>query len=143
MAKRKVAKRISSEEVQGEGSYVILRRLTVRETRERIRLDGAREAAREKAERIRLENAKEKPSKKIEKLTDAEQSLVDEGVDEQYDSSVRYFADHILEWNWADEDENPLPLPKDDPAVVDGLTNEEANFLGQSLAGGSEDERKN
>jgi hypothetical protein len=46
----------------------------------------------------------------------------------------------VFEWNWVDDDDNPLPLPKDDPTVVDLLTELEHKFIGQALQG--EGERK-
>lgn len=130
MARRKTTKRVDSEEVQGEGSYVVLRRLTVEETAERMDLIDAREIAERKAEAG-------------EKLTGGERELIDEPSGARYRETIRYYGDHIIAWDWADENENPLPLPSDDASVVDGLTNDEAAFLARVLAGGSEEEEKN
>lgn len=49
---------------------------------------------------------------------------------------------HVIGWNWADEDEKPLPQPQDDPAVFDTLTDDEFGFLAEAIAG-SEEVRKN
>jgi hypothetical protein len=34
-------------------------------------------------------------------------------------------AEMIVEWNWVDDNGNPLSLPRDDPSVVDWLTMDE------------------
>lgn len=47
----------------------------------------------------------------------------------QQDESVRLLCEHLVNWNWVDDVGDPLPLPKDDPTVVDQLTDEEMEFL--------------
>ena len=47
----------------------------------------------------------------------------------QQEESLRVLAEHLIAWNWVDDDGNALPLPKDDPAVLDQLTDEEVKFL--------------
>lgn len=44
-------------------------------------------------------------------------------------------ARHILAWNWVDADGLPLPIPADDPAVLETLTADECAFLGRALVG--------
>lgn len=51
-------------------------------------------------------------------------------------------AEHVLAWNWVDEDGNPLPQPHGNLDVIDDLTDEEFAFLGEVI-GGSEQDRKN
>lgn len=143
MARRKTTKRVTSEGVQGEGSYVVLRRLTVEETAERMDREDVRDAAQRKADAARRKTDANEELAASEKLTAEERDLVDEPSGSRYRDAIRYFADHIIAWNWADENENPLPLPSEDASVVDALTNDEAAFLGQALAGGSEEETKN
>lgn len=43
--------------------------------------------------------------------------------------STRLLGEHLISWSWVDDDGAPLPLPKDDPTVVDLLTDEELGFL--------------
>lgn len=45
----------------------------------------------------------------------------------------QYLIRHIIDWNWCDHEGNPLPLPKDDPRVIDDLTMEEIYFLANLL----------
>ena len=85
MAKRKgTSWKVSTESVQGEGSWVELRGVTV----------GEQKAARAG-------------------------QLDDDQV----------IIEHVIGWNWADEAGRPLPLPKDEPGIVDTLTSEEARVL--------------
>ncbi|MDD5000878.1 MAG: hypothetical protein PHO55_07835 [Thiomonas arsenitoxydans] len=42
---------------------------------------------------------------------------------------LSYAAERIVAWNWVDDDENTLPLPKDKPELVDQLYADEVTFL--------------
>jgi hypothetical protein len=42
---------------------------------------------------------------------------------------------HIIAWNWTDADGKVLPIPADDPAVLESLSAEECAFLGRALVG--------
>jgi len=100
MPKRKSTNRIESEEVQGEGSYVIFRSLLVEEVR--------------KARGIKDD-------------------------DDTFELGMDNITNHIVEWNWVDEDGEPLPLPSDDPGIMDKLTVDEVNFLANNLTVGGID----
>lgn len=54
-----------------------------------------------------------------------------------------YMADHIVDWNWEDDDGKVFPLPRTDPAVLHLLTQEELNFIALAMAGQSSDEVAN
>jgi hypothetical protein len=62
---------------------------------------------------------------------------------ETYSENTGWVAEHVVEWNWTDQDGNALPYPKNEPAVMDRLTNEELAFLNQAIVGRTEQERKN
>lgn len=96
-------KRIESDEVQGAGSYVVLRRVRWRSMRAAL---GVFQQAGGEA------NASEAGLAMMEALLPAA----------------------LQEWNWTDEDGQPLPLPADDPAVIDDLEPEEALWLVQQLS---------
>jgi hypothetical protein len=68
--------------------------------------------------------------------------LKDDRETDSFDTVVGLYQRHVVGWNWVDDDGQPLPLPKDDPGVVDRLTDLEFSFLGDCLAG-SEVEQKN
>jgi len=60
---------------------------------------------------------------------------VDGQTVETVTANIEFLASAILEWNWVDDDGNPLPLPKDNPGVMDLLTLEEITFLSQQSVG--------
>ena len=41
----------------------------------------------------------------------------------------------VLEWNWTDDNGDPLPLPKDEPSVLEDLDAEEVAFLVEKITG--------
>lgn len=45
---------------------------------------------------------------------------------------------HVVGWNWVGDDGSPLPLPSEDPSVLDDLTNLEVQFLVRILNGRDE-----
>jgi hypothetical protein len=47
---------------------------------------------------------------------------------------IPLYIQHIADWNWVDDDGKPLPLPKQDPGVIDQLTDQEFAYLGDILA---------
>ncbi len=47
----------------------------------------------------------------------------------------QFLADHIYDWNWVDDDGNPLPLPSQDISVLDRLTVQESTFLAECITG--------
>jgi hypothetical protein len=112
MAERKGSRRIETTDLQGEGSYVIVRTLTY----------GQRRMARGMFLRA---NGGQLPTKKED---------LDIKVDARYlednDAfTAKLLAENVLECNWVDDKGGPLPLPKDDPEVIDGMTDEEVGFL--------------
>lgn len=108
MPKRQSVKRHPTDEVQGEGSYVILTSVKVREIRKLREVIGD-------------------DPEDVEKLDENKIDKFEEGLD--------IVVRHIKEWNWVDDDDVAMPLPKDDPATTDELTNEEAEFLTGLLMG--------
>jgi len=119
MPKRQSIKRIESTEVQGEGSYVVVRRQLVSEMRK---------------------FASGETWKQIQKMQSGE--LEDPALAL---AMAQEATERVIEWNWVDDDDNPLPLPKDDPEVFDKLTDEEFAFLSVALSASTQgaEERKN
>ena len=101
MPQRQNRVRIDSEAVQGEGSFVVLRRLTVGEIKH-----------------------------------------VRKSAEDSFELTEEMVRDHIVEWNWADEEGNPLPQPAKDPTVFESVTDEELSWLAKAIAGVAES-RKN
>ena len=51
-------------------------------------------------------------------------------------------AEFVMDWNWVDDDDKPLPKPKGKPAVFDLLLTNEIQWLTQAAIGGLDDEKK-
>lgn len=96
MPTRQTTKRAASDKIQGEGSYVIFKRVTVGEFRS-------------------LQNEQ------------GEKSLIEVGL--------QLIETHLIDWNWVDDEGKTLPLPSEDPSVIDNLYDEEATFLAEALLG--------
>ena len=103
--KRRRVVRHASNDVQGEGSWVITAALTVAEMRD------------------------------FRKRADEEDF-------DAFELGVEVLRTHVYEWNWVDDDDVPLPQPKDAPEVIDLLTDDEVEFLSGHIQG-SEAEAKN
>ena len=43
--------------------------------------------------------------------------------------------EYVVDWNWVDDEGVALPIPKDDPKVIDRLLEREVNFLGEAIGG--------
>jgi len=61
---------------------------------------------------------------------------------EAFQESSDVLSNHIKEWDWVDDDGNPLPLPKDEPGIANALTTQEFKLLINTLFG-SDEARKN
>ena len=103
MPQRKPNERISSTEIQGEDSYVVISKMTVREVRE------------------------------------ARKRSTDEG--DMFELGIESTAKHVVDWNWVDNDGKSLPVPSENPEVMDDLNVEEMTFLAQALLGGAEQQK--
>ena len=51
-------------------------------------------------------------------------------------------ADHVVEWNWVDDDGKPLACPKGEPKAVGHLTTYEYRRLIEILLGSTERKKK-
>ena len=122
MAKRQTVKRHETPEIQGEGSYVVVTGIKVRDIR-RLRKMVRNEGLQKRNE---LHRAKGEPE---EEPTD------------EFEESLKLVAKHVAEWNWVDDDGEPLLVPIGNPEVMDELTNEEAVFLIELMIG--KDKAKN
>jgi hypothetical protein len=120
--------KLKSDEVQGEGSYVIVKRPTVADVKQ-----WQREARELTKERKRKE-------KELKNNPELEEEL-EEG-DIVIEMSSERLAKHVVSWNWVDDDGNPLPNPHGNVEIFDILTDDEFTFLGTCLLGSAEN-RKN
>lgn len=112
MPKRKRIERFFSDEVQGEGSWVLVAKFTVEEMRELRKLGKLAEKTREAG--------------------------TDDGPD-MFEVGITQLKSHIKEWNWVWDDDTPMPQPKDDPEVIEKLSDPESAYLSKCLQGSEED----
>jgi len=99
--------RVDSASVQGEGSYVLLKKMTHGE----VKTFNRAMAAAAKSE-------DETPLQII-------------------------IRTQVMEWNWSDAEGVAFPLPKDEPEILERLTEAELLFLTQSIMGVSSAKSKN
>ncbi len=119
---QKVNRRVDSESVQGAGTFVVIRKLTLGEAQQ------VREQAKEaetalKARRRAL--AEGQSSEDAPKVPDTD----------DFAMSLDLLTTHLVEWNWSDANEVPFPLPSADPAVMSKLTDDEVLFLVSAIRG--------
>lgn len=94
---RKKAKEYPSVEVQGEGTWVKMRRPKVGQLKAIMKLQS------------------------------------DTGNLEAFDAVTELLEGLIVDWNWTDEDDNPLSKPGDGVSLDELLTDDEIFFLSQLL----------
>jgi len=75
---------------------------------------------------------------KVSKMTVGEIMDVDTLSEEEgkIQYSTRMLKEHVMEWNWTDDEGKPLPQPKDDPAQLENLTQDEFQFLCEVVVSG-------
>ena len=78
---------------------------------------------------------------KVKEIREIRKHAADEDFDD-FEGGIALLAKHIIKWNFVDDEGNPLSCPKDDPTVIDDLTNEESEFL-VGLLMGEKGESKN
>jgi hypothetical protein len=128
MAQRQGLVRVDSHEVQGEGSFVVVRKIGY--------------AQKQAASRMLAEACGGKlPTNAAAAETGFEAST------EFLQSNDRFTQDllteNVVAWNWVDDEGQALPLPKDG-GVVEQLTDEEVTFLVRTIQGGlSQADEKN
>jgi len=120
--------------VQGDDSYVVVRKLTVGEAQEVMR---ERQRHSKEARKALQQAGEDQALRDIFK----EESQADAAY-ETFDWAVRRFADHILSWNWVLDDGTPMPQVKDDPSILAQLTSDEMKVISDAL-GSNEDAAKN
>lgn len=110
---RVATKRIETIDLQGEGSYLIIKSVdwaTAKKINGFLSIGNVKE---------RADMTPEQKKKHLE----AETELTE-----------RCLFTSIVFWNWADEDNNPLPVPRK-TEDLDRLTNEEVQFLIEAVTG--------
>lgn len=110
MAQRQNIITFDSTEVQGEGSWIKVRMIT----------HGQRKAYVARYGDIIGKNANDIPAEQRAEFQAANDALL---------------VQSVVGWDWIDDNGDALPLPKDDPGVLDLLTETEAAFIAQAMQG--------
>lgn len=56
-------------------------------------------------------------------------------VEERAQVENQLISDLVVDWNWVDDDGNPLPLPRDHPELIASLPQREVQFLLDAITG--------
>ncbi len=125
MAKRQAILTFDSEDLQGQGSFVKIRMPAWGDIK-KLRKTEAILAAEEKEA--------EGNAHAVADIADRRLALTEDLI-----------VAHVVEWDWVDDEDNPLPRPKNSPEVLDQLTVTEIEFLAGAMGGNDEQEenRKN
>ncbi len=131
MPKRQRIQKFLSTKVQGEDSWVKVSPLTVAEMRlNREKRQEADKTAKEWLKAVKLaEGENQEPPERPEPL-------------DFFELGLDTLRQHVVEWNWVDDDGTPLPQMPEHPEVVELLTDTEVGFLGDCIQG-SEEAAKN
>lgn len=122
MAKRQNNNKIDTKHLQGEGSYIILKALTVDQWNQRQKLVA------ESNKVIGDETRDPEERKRI--LQDNERQL----------NAIH--AQLVIAWDWVDDDDKPLPLPSSDPDVWQRLTMREVSFIIEHIEKSATEQKK-
>lgn len=124
MPERKGLRTFSTEDVQGEGSWIKLRSMTVGEILERQRDGEARQNWRYRLGAFLGRLFRKRPPQSE--------------LDRRFLASTLHY---VRDWNWVDDQGEPLPL---EPGTLDRLTAEEMRVITECVNGTREsDESKN
>lgn len=119
MPKRNNTFRVESDEVQGEGSFVVLRRQSWGDAQRNNRL-------------LAEMNGGELPR------GPEQVRLTTEFLEANVDITQETLAKAVVAWNWVDDEEKPLPIPS---AGEPNLTGEEVQFIIRALSAKAETEK--
>lgn len=120
MAQRQGQMRVDSAEVQGEGSFVVVRRVSY-EMRQRA------------TQMLAAANGGVVPRE----MAQVSERMMSAEYLAQNDQFTRALLEqYVVDWNWVDYAGKALPLPADMPGVIGQLTDEEVAFLARAINGG-------
>ena len=119
MAQRQGIIRVDASEVQGDGAYVVVRKLGY--------------AQRQMATRMMADAF---GGKLPQNLQGADLSVTSEFLAGNDAYTRDLLTANIIEWNWVDDAGKALPVPSAEPAIIERLTDDEVNFLARAIQGG-------
>ena len=119
MAQRQGIIRVDASDVQGDGAYVVVRKLgyAQRQTATRMMADAF-------------------GGKLPQNLQGADITLTSEFLAGNDAYTRDLLTENVLEWDWVDDAGKKMPIPSADPDVIKKLTDDEVNFLARAIQGG-------
>ena len=129
MAQRLGTVRVPSETVQGEGSFVVVRKIgyTQRTTASKMLAQACGGVV---------------PTNKA--AIEDKFSATSDFLMANDEFTQQLLVENVVAWNWVDDDGQALPLPREDVGTIRRLTDEEVTFLAQAIQGGlSKEAEKN
>lgn len=141
MPSRIAIKNVPTPTIQGDDSYVKYRPVTIEEARELRTKASEIQKLQDKA----LVDYAVSQNKATADLTDDEKNTAYETsglTDDLLSFADKQLSKFIIEWNWVDDDGNPLPQPKEDYKVMGKLYTHEYSFI-MSLFNPDENAAKN
>lgn len=132
MSKRMGVRTIATPEVQGPESWVKIRAATVGEI-----LNAQRE-------RETRDNIWFRMGRRLGRIfgwLSPNRSKPDPVSQITRDFAYRVIG-YISDWNWVDGDGSPLPIPRENPSVVESLTDDELSCLVGAVYGGQRSEEQ-
>ncbi len=118
---RVTSKRIDTKDLQGEGSFIVVRKVGWKQAKEVNKYLGVGDVS------LRDDMTSEEKEKHI---------------NEEVRMTEDVLCNAVVEWNWSDEAGNPLPVPRS-TADLDLLLAEEVAFILDAALGKSESDSKN
>jgi hypothetical protein len=118
---RVTSKRIESKSLQGEGSYIIIKRVGWKQAKDVNKYLGVGDVS------LRADMTSEEKAKHIDKEVALTEDIL---------------CNAVVEWNWTDDQGNPLPVPRK-PADLDLLLAEEVQFILDAALDRLEEPKKN
>lgn len=79
------------------------------------------------------------------KMTLADIKALGEDAEEVEAGANAYLGNHVISWNWVNDDNEVFELPSKNPGILAELTQDELNFIAQALSGqlpAEEEDRK-
>lgn len=114
--RRQRVRRHDASKVMGPGAFVVIKAITMEDAQ-------------------RIEDAS-KPPEMQEGMTQEDWEICLEQHEAKMKSlNYEAMAITVMEWNWVDDDGQPLPQPADNPAVFAKLTAEEIEFIADRMNG--------
>lgn len=129
---------------QGDDAKLVIRKITIGESKamqaeyEALQSQTAEVEKQLAATRQQLNEAVNGEAPTIAKELKTLQAKRDD-LNNQANSLLAPF---VMEWNWVDDDDEPLPQPREGAEVLDALLTDELNFIANAIGGGLDDQKK-